>query len=331
MEDIHKDSENDTVLLLASVSTFATAFEWRCSDSNECKGFSVRKGAERIFSRQKESGSHCAIRGEKRLPGLAEIRLLCLLTQHAQRNGNKPEFFLKSRAFILTELDISVCPNNIDDLQDNLEYLTTLHFEYGEAHQPPKRTKYGLMESERKTLYAGPVLREFSIDPVSKRVHVNLCKDWLQMNSSANRSQFALLFMSVVRKLKMPAEFNLYRYLCAFPGLLAGTHAHSRTLSWWALLCGFHDFEDTDGEEWKLRKKVERAIGAVGRAVGIEPTFSKCKGVGGVPKYELKISTGCDQHILDETDDAVSPEVRLPASNDADVKSTPRHRVRLVA
>lgn len=331
MEDIHNDSVKDTVLLRASISHFPTAFEWRCSDSHKCKGFSVRKGAERIFSRLTDSGLHCAIRGEKRLPGLAEIRLLCLLTQHAQRNGNKPEFFLKSRAFILTELDISVCPNNIDDLQDNLEYLTTLHFEYGDAYQPKRHTKYGPMESERKTLYAGPVLHDYSIDPENKRVRVKLCRNWLQMNSSAGSTGFALLDMGVVRKLKTPAEFNLYRYFCAFPGLVAGTHVTKRTLTWWAHLCGFHDFEDPDVIQWKLRKKVERAIGAVGRAVGTEPTFSRCKGVGGVPKYELKVCTGRDQRILDETDDAVSPEVRLPASNDTDVKSTPRHRVRLVA
>ncbi len=331
MEAIHNDSEMDTVLLRASVSHFPTAFEWRCSNSSECKGFSVRKGAERVFSRLTDSGLHCAIRGEKRLPGLADIKLLLLLTQHAQRNGNKPELFLRSKAFILQELGITNCPNNIDDLLDNLEYLTTLHFEYCDAHQPPKCTKYGLKESERKTLYAGPVLREFSIDSENRRVRVKLCKDWLQMNSSADRSQFALLDMSVVRKLKMPSEFNLYRYFCAFPRLLAGTGSHCRELSWWAHLCGFHDFKNPDVSQWKLRKKVERAIGAVGRAIGIEPTFSRRKGVGGVPKWELKVCTGSAQHVQDETEDAVSPEVRLPAINDIGVKSTPRHRVRLVA
>lgn len=330
MESIHDELENDSVLLRASVSVDPIAFTWKASRTCESGDFSVREGSDRVFRSHNDEGQSYEVRGDKRLPGLADIKLLCYLTQQAQRNGNKPVLHLKSRGFILTELGRTNCPYNMQDLEASLDYLMTLSFEYVGAHQPAKPTKYGFREAGRETLRTGYVVKEWGYDPVSRRVRIKLCDRWLQMNSNAGRSQFAMLSMAVVRGLKTPAEFNLYRYLCAFTGLLLGKHAHRRTLGWWAHLCAFHD-DLAVIPPWRLRKKIEETIRAVGWAVGVDLTFKECRGVGGFPKWELSACTAPAVLVLDEVDDAVSPGVRVTASNDADVKPEPRQRVRLVA
>lgn len=350
MEAIHDESENDSLLLRASVSVWPLAFSWRASSTTDSGGFSRRDGSDRVFRSRNAEGQSYEVRGGRRgdrptgekrekrrrgatsstLPGLADIKLLYWLTQQAQRNGNKPVLFIKSRGFILSSLGLTHCPYNVKDLEDSLDYLMTMSIEYVGAHQPAKPTKYGVREAGRETVRTSYLVKEWEVDPVSKRVRVKLCDRWLQMNSSAGRSQFAMLSMAVVRKLKTPAELNLYRYLCAFPGLLAGKHEHNRDLAWWAHLCGFHDDLDKV-PEWRLSKKVAQTFRAVAHVVGVALTFTECAAGGGFTKWKLSACTAPAVLVLDEVDDAVSPGVRLPASNDADVKSEPRQRVRLLA
>ncbi|MBN8776251.1 MAG: hypothetical protein J0H13_06160 [Thiomonas arsenitoxydans] len=305
------------------------AFNWRASKTELSGRFSRRDGSDRVFRSRNEEGQSFEVRGDKRLPGLADIKLLYWLTQQAQRNGNKPLLFIKSRGFILSALGRTNCPYNIEDLEESFKYLSTMSVEYVGAHQPAKPSKYGVREAGRETVRTSYLVKEWGIDPVSKRVRVKLCDRWLQMNSSANRSQFAMLSMAVVRKLRTPAELNLYRYLCSFPHLHQGVRPHARTLDWWAHLCGFHDDPETV-KGWKLRKKIEETVRAVAWAEGIDLTFTRGKCSGGLYRWELA-RRGAKGDAFEEVDDAVSPGVRLPASNDADVKPEPRQRVRLVA
>ncbi len=142
-----------------------------------------------------------------------------------------------------------------------------------------------------------------------------LNKDYVKLHSRDRKAQVAELDLDELARLRAPAAQNLYIYLMAYPERNGSRQPLSvQTL---VRICAWSNQKKSASH---LEADLQKTLNSISEATGTRYSFEKTRN----GTYRI---LGAEPVVPD----AVSPGVRVPASNDADVKPEPRQRVRLVA
>ncbi|TXT27103.1 MAG: hypothetical protein FD131_3954 [Rhodocyclaceae bacterium] len=165
---------------------------------------------------------------------------------------------------------------------------------------------------ERESFRVNKVIE--SLEYADGPVRVTLNRDLVRMHSWDGGNQIAEIDLDVIARLNAAAALNLYTFLMAHPYEARGGQPLSvQTLT---RICAWPNAEKAEHQLTDdLKKTLEKISKATGTTYSVETTRNKTYRITSLEPVQPE---------------KVRPELAL-ANDDTGVKSSPRHRVRLVA
>lgn len=318
MADIHTEKAKRTVALGRSTSHLAMAFH---------RTYKTRKKGGDIveLTQQDNDGTtRCVTTCLGRLPSVFDRKIELALLAEAQRTGKRTVEF-KSRYALLQAVGIEN-PTTIyyRMAEESLLTLTETSRYFDGIKRPQKQVqaiKQSLKEAGKKGWKDVPERESFRVIKVIESleyedgpVRVTLNRDLIRMHSRDGGNHIAEIDLDVIARLNAPAAFNLYTFLMAHPYEAQGKQNLSvQTLT---RVCAWPNAEMP---RYRLEAELKKTLEKISKATGTTYSFER------TPNGTYRIAS-----MEPVQPEKVRPEL-APASNDTDVKSTPRHRVRLVA
>ena len=318
MEDIHTEKAKRTVALDRSTSHLAMAFHHTYK--------AKKKGGDivELTQQDNEGVSRCVTTSPFRLPSVFDRRIELALLAEAQRTGKRDVEFDSIYALLR-----AVGRENPTKEYYLMAEKSLLALEYTSRYfdgikRPQKQVqaiKQSLKEARKKGWKDVPERESFRVNKVIESleyadgpVRVTLNRDLVRMHSWDGGNQIAEIDLDVIARLNAAAALNLYTFLMAHPYEARGGQPLSvQTLT---RICAWPNAEKAEHQLTDdLKKTLEKISKATGTTYSVETTRNKTYRITSLEPVQPE---------------KVRPELAL-ANDDTGVKSSPRHRVRLVA